>query len=180
MTLILDSSNHLSIRKQRQLARNTGQSYISTNKKFVPERKFQRLNSCKKKCFENISLENQQNMFNSYWKQGTYAKRTEYIKSWITLRAVERSRRRLLNSGSQSKMGKRFSAVYHLSTGNHETVVCRSCFCKTLGETNSFIENVLNNMTKSETRSLETSSRGKHPPKNKTPNAKSNRQVPGV
>lgn len=151
-----------------QQARNKGQNYVSKSGKLIAPREFKRLHHCRKECSQKISFENQKIIFDSYWQQGSYEKRTEYVKSLMRLKPVQRARRRKDSDISQQNLNRKFSAEYHSIVDGHEVIVCKQCFLMTLGETHSFLHNISNKTWMSQTKGPIETQKGKHTPKNKT------------
>lgn len=151
---------------QKQQDRNTGKEYVNSAGKTVPARTWCRLpDGCKRKCSTKITCEDQKRIFNSYWAQGNYIRRLAYVKGLIVLGPVQRFR------GSNKKL-RDFTAKYHLQHGAAKIQVCRKCFRLALGESESFIENVVTKIWETMDAQPDVDMRGRQPPKNKTPEAK--------
>lgn len=115
-------------------------------------------------CRLNITREEQLNNFNSYWEKGEYLKRKNYIKQLINVHPKHRSR------GNDIK-NRQCSATYQLYGQRGKIDVCRGCFLLTLGESKSFVEDVVGKLWQDE-KSVEIEARGRNTPPNKTSDEK--------
>lgn len=148
----------------RLIDRNSGRGYSTAKKKEIPPRKCTVLLDCKKMCRLNITREEQLNNFNSYWEKGEYLKRKNYIKQLINVHPKQRSR------GNDIK-NRHCSATYQLYGQRGKIDVCRGCFLLTLGESKSFVEDVVGKLWQDE-KSVEIEARGRNTPPNKTSDEK--------
>lgn len=153
-------------RRENQIKRNSGQSYVTKSKRIIEPRSMKRLEKCKRDCRSNISLENHCKIFSQYWNEASYKKRVEFVTASVTLHPKKRVRNK-----NKTKCRK-FSVNYHLHTDSTDVVVCKKCFLSTLGESDSFVKNVVSKCWTEETKLPSSDHRGKHAPKNKTSAAK--------
>lgn len=71
------------IRAERKEKRNLGQAYTTQSGKQVPERKFQVLKNCRKKCSLKVSTEHISLLFKKYWFMCDKNRRATYISGLI-------------------------------------------------------------------------------------------------
>lgn len=110
-----NSSNDLPkkcIRKERQIKRNLGQSYMTSSGKIVPERAMKRLSKCRKDCRNLVSLDDQMRTFTNYWSSGAYKARYSFVQSIVKIASIKRSKVK----GEKRKMRK-FTVIYYLNVG---------------------------------------------------------------
>lgn len=93
------------------------------------------------KCKEKVTDSERQRLFQEYWSMGDHDKRVSYVASLIRTREKASCR---LRGGEDEKSKYRFlTHSYNLDVSGEKVVVCKGCFLKVFGETNSFIEQVL-------------------------------------
>ena len=149
-------------RIMKQLKRNSGQSYKTKNGKIVNSRKMKQLEKCRSGCSLKLSFEDQTLIFNAYWKNASYKHRFNYVSSQISLQVKKRVRLR-----KKEKLRK-FTVLYNLNSEGLQVSVCKKCFINTLGETDSFCNNVIQKCWLEMNQSFASDKRGKHVPKNKS------------
>lgn len=148
-------------RKERKQKRNAGLAYVTGSGKLIEERRLTRLGPCKKNCQYHVSHEDQQRIFASYYREGNYSHRWNFVASNVVLVPKKRC------VGKKKKLRK-FSVEYHLKTESHDVCVCKGCFMKTLGETGAFIKSVVDNLFDSKNDLGIKDGRGKSIPTNKS------------
>lgn len=148
-------------RKQRQTNRNLGESYQTKTGKIVEKRKIQRLQQCKKRCSSDVSYEDQTRIFNSYWSQGEYIRRVNFVQNLVTVKQKKEVRK------GKGKLRK-YSVEYRLNAESQSVTVCQKCFLSTLGETESFVKNVVKKRWLQMNQSTTREQRGRHIPVNKS------------
>ncbi|XP_014225396.1 uncharacterized protein LOC106651423 isoform X2 [Trichogramma pretiosum] len=114
--------------KDRKILRNRGQAYVTVSGKLVQERSVKKLTSCRRKCSELITYDDQRIIFDKYYDQATYEKRFMFIKSHIEV---------------APRKQERINVKYYLPLANNKTEVCKKCFTDTLGETFGFVKTVI-------------------------------------
>ena len=140
--------------------------YTTKNGKEVKKRSMKRLTDCKNECCKNVLYEDQCRIFKSYWEQGTYEKRVNFVSHHLELHAKKRSR-------GQNLKNRKYTIDYYLTVESNRYRVCKTCFLSTLGETQAFIQSVSNKVWTGMNISVNNSDqRGKRIPKNKTPDNK--------
>ena len=112
--------------------------------------------------FKNNTIRYKNRIFKSYWELGDYSKRFNFAKSLINIKPKSRVRQR------KHKKFRKYTAQYHLNAEESTVIVCKTCFLKTLGETESFIKNVTNKTWSEMNRPLNSDNRGRARRKNKT------------
>lgn len=144
-------------RKSIKFKRNKGKSYVSSAGKIVKERKVKKLEDCRKKCKDKVSFEQQNKIFDHYWKLGSYNLRLAYASSLINVqnKTFERKQKNELKPRSRT-----MTNYYFLEFHGIRISVCQKCFRYTLCETEQFIKTVVR-------KKLEftgpTDKRGSHP-----------------
>ena len=142
------------VRKQK---RCHGQEYLSCTGKSVPRKAVQPHSciKCRFKCGENISEEQRQQIFDSYYSLGSYERQRDYICDMVrTVKPV------------RCKGYKTESHQYFLALGNEKHRVCRDFFMRTLDIGRKTIDYTLKR--KAHGRFGGKDRRGKHSPANKT------------
>lgn len=129
----------ISVKKLLQLRRNQGLEYISRNGIVRAPRKAIPMGICRKKCIENFTHQDQENICSSYWALGDYKKRVSYVAALIT--NVPKKSQTFGNDGQISKR-RDLNHKYHLRRAGYLIEVCKSCFRKTLCESAKFVDNV--------------------------------------
>lgn len=156
-------------RKQREECkrlRNHGMSYITEVGKSVEERKIGELKPCRLKCNERFHNSERKLIFNEYWGLGTRDRRALYLSSLITV--VGKKTERVYTKLEDGKCRK-FSCKYELVIDGERRPTCKGCFRSTFGETNAFINNIIEQKSTASSGIIPVDGRGRNSPKNKIP-----------
>lgn len=125
------------IKKDRQLNRNSGRSYTTKKGKVVAGRKCLPLESCRKKCALKVPFEKQKLIFEEYWRMGDYKSRLLFICGLVEIGE------KLSEKKSTRTKIRRITNYYSVNIDSDKVYVCKCCFLKCFGETNSFLRNVI-------------------------------------
>lgn len=114
---------------------NLKQTSNSFSRKNILPRQVRDLESCRKKCKEKISKEEQQYIFNQYWSDGSYQYRQIFIANSINVEGTQTH---------TSKIRQRLNTYrYYLKLPNRSVAVCKKCFRYTLCEGDKFIKTAM-------------------------------------
>lgn len=162
------SSRKLSRKRKEEIKklRNEGKTYISSNDKLVPARAMTTLGACRMKCNQKVSETQRERCFKNYWELGTRDRRVSYIASLVEL--APKNSQKL----GQVIVRRNFLCRYFLIVENAKICVCKSCFCKTFGETLGFVDRAVESMKRSTTGTISPDKRGKSSPPNKLTESK--------
>lgn len=117
------------------------------------------------RCRERFKDEDRKTIFDEYWGSGSYEKRVNFITSLVKKEKKASSKRK---KGEGKHRNREFTYKYHLRIiDGIEHYICKQCFCRTLGETNKFLEVCSQKISSNCSGIYESDRRGKHPPKNK-------------
>lgn len=141
----------------RKQLRNFGKSYTSTDGKHIPARAVRPLESCRKRCADRITHEEQQFIHQQYWGQGSYNLRKAYVTGLIEIQETNTIKR---VKHERNPRSRGHSYYYFLEVGGNRISVCQKCFRFTLSETEQFIKTVAK--AKLEGSSVSGDLRGKH------------------
>lgn len=124
-------------RSSSKILRNAGKSYITEKGKVVSERQTKELGSCRLKCAERITMAEQTQTFDNYWKLGDRDRRAAFVSKSVKIfpKKTQITGGRTSNRDCYCK--------YELEICNVAKPVCKECFCKILGETKGFVNVVI-------------------------------------
>jgi hypothetical protein len=124
------------MRQERRLKKISGQSYINTKGKLIPEKTLSPLTKCRKMCANLISFEKQKLTFENYRSIKDVSQRETYICSSINVTNKSTERRRLITSSKNREI----TAFYHIIIEGNRINICKQCFQKIFSITNKFLE----------------------------------------
>ncbi|CAG9781780.1 unnamed protein product [Diatraea saccharalis] len=153
--------------KNKRLKGEQYVSSVSKTKKVISQKVMKEpcSNSCKFKCSNNISNENRQSLFDTFWFTiNNWDQRRQYIVSSIDIIPVMRPRNRTNSESSRRKNTR----MYHLMLSGTRLRVCQKMFLNTFCVTEQFVSTSLSKIS-GVTNVVCPDLRGKHPPANKTP-----------
>lgn len=84
------------------------------------------LDKCKFNCYKKVTMGEQENIFNIYWRDSTPESRFTFINEMV-----------------ESEKKIRIQHIFHLNTSRGKVRVCRGCFRATINESKVFILDVL-------------------------------------
>lgn len=155
---------------ERKTNRNLGQKYSTSKGKIVAARTIKPLReNCRNKC-KNILNENiREEIFTEYWSLGTHDKRVAFISGLVGVEETKITRKKIVGKPTKNR---NITYIYKFCIQGEYKVVCKSCFCHTLGETEKFITCVMQNKLLSTSGITHEDLRGKSAPPHKTPQNK--------
>lgn len=149
------------VRKQKSVS---GKEYVSKKGKVVPAKTIKPPCSCKLKCYDKLSENERQEIFNSYWNEkNTNDIKRQFVSSCVDSQPIARSRKRNADSGKV----KENTLFYSFIVNKRSVRVCKVMFLNTLGISNKVVVNVLKKIQQGGI--IQPDLRGKHSPSNKTP-----------
>ena len=152
-------------RKERAMAkilRNTGKEYKTENGKRVKERQMKSLSKCRMKCKERFPDDVRLKIFEDYWNQGDHSKRTNFISSLICI--LEKKTTRIKHDSGKLR---KFSCRYEVGVMGDRKPICKKCFIDTFGETNAFINQIIQKRQSSISGIMKDDQRGRSEPTKK-------------
>lgn len=152
------------VRNERKRKRNFGEEYTMESGKIRKGRKCQTLRQCRMKCIDKFSDEDRNMIFKEYWGSGSHEKRVSFITALITKTKKACSKEKLADKKHKNK---EFTYKYHLRINGEKFNICKTCFRRTLGETNKFLELCSIRINSSCSGIFENDQRGKKQPSNK-------------
>ncbi|KAE8749578.1 hypothetical protein FOCC_FOCC003566 [Frankliniella occidentalis] len=147
--------------KQQKELRNSGKRHTTVKGKVVAARRRKPPHECKTNyCHKIVTPEIGDELFREYWNQSSHNKRVAYVASHVESKPVKRSRPRkhILNRE------KTAHNKYFLEIDGSRHQVCRKTFLGTLGETDRFVRNVVDNKSHSKSGITTDDRRGKKTP----------------
>ncbi|GBM98364.1 hypothetical protein AVEN_273389-1 [Araneus ventricosus] len=110
-------------REERKKRRNSNMSYVNIYNKVVEPKIFRDyICNCSRKCYQQVTIQNRIDCFESFWNTGDYNIQTILLWNMVKQHKVERRHR------GNDKNRRSFSRVYTLNG----VEVCRDFFCQTL------------------------------------------------
>lgn len=97
---------------------------------------FSPLDSCRKKCSNVVSLEQQKIIFKHYWNLGNYVLRRTYIAGLIDVKRTKSKKR-------DAYRNRPNAFTYFVEINGDRKVVCRVCFESMFKESEGFIKTSL-------------------------------------
>lgn len=147
-------------------ARLQGKSYVSKvakKKKDVEARSLKPSCTCRAKCFEKLSNEVRQSIFDNFWSEcNNWEQRRQYVADRVTKTIKLRTR---VNSSFEVDKRK-FNYNYSLKVNDNIINVCKVMFLNTLSIGEKYVKITVNK--KNESGMTENDRRGRHVPSNKT------------
>lgn len=156
-------------RKQKEECkrlRNYGMSYKREQGKIVKERKMGELTPCRLKCNERFHNSNREVIFNEYWSLGSRDRRALYLTSLITVVGKKTQRVHVVPEDGKCR---KYSCKYEIVIDGERRPICKGCFRSTFGETNAFINNIIEQKSSVSSGVIPVDGRGKNSPKTKIP-----------
>lgn len=126
--------------ENRKNLRNMGKCYKTKAGKTVSDRKVRNLEICKYKCKDKISKEQQQSIFNSYWKLSSNKLRQSFVSGLIDIQDTKSERK---DKSATNPRARLHSYKYSLVINGENILVCQKCFLYTLCETQAFIKTII-------------------------------------
>ncbi|XP_049317002.1 uncharacterized protein LOC125779776 [Bactrocera dorsalis] len=125
-------------REERKRKRNSGDSYVTRKRKPIQEKQFSNLDcKCTKKCFNKITEEQRNKIFEAFWKIGTFSAQNAFIRG--LLKPILPVRRRPTTAEKNRTSSNRFS---HNVAGETKRV-CKRYFLETLKISNGRLTSAL-------------------------------------
>ncbi|KAJ8885683.1 hypothetical protein PR048_011881 [Dryococelus australis] len=94
------------VRNSKRRKRNAGQSYVTESGKKIRARSFRRLSHCRVKCELKVNQENQQELFQQYWRMGTRDRRASYLADLMTYTKPNQKQKSPGTSTTPDKRGR--------------------------------------------------------------------------
>lgn len=157
----------------RRNKRAKGEEYTNTKGVLIPAKEINTDHQCpcNGKCHEKIKPERQGQLFSKFYELSNFDLQSSYLHSLVSV--VIKARSFKIRDDTTSKP-KQFSRLYHFPDINGKLIrVCKSFFKHVLKVSDGRLTRVLKNKSVGDTPPIDR--RGKHNPKNKTPEPKVNK-----
>ncbi|KAF2885977.1 hypothetical protein ILUMI_20194, partial [Ignelater luminosus] len=152
-------------RKQREIAkllRNTGKEYLNEKGETVKPRTMKPLTECRMKCKDTFPDDIRLALFKEYWKLGHRGKRANFLSLLICILD-----KKTICVRVESDKVRKFSCKYELVVNGERKSICKKCYISTFGETNAFVNPIIQNRQFSVSSIIGNDKRGRSEPKHK-------------
>lgn len=124
---------------------------------------------CSRKCCTKVAEDQRRILFDGFWASGDFNTQNSYLCGCV--KVIEPKRRSTPRAATSATPSRRlYSRVFYLNNKGISVEVCKTIFLRTYGISNGRMDRALRSQAK-ESGSPHMDQRGRHEPKNKTPDA---------
>lgn len=152
------------IRKSLKLM---GKEYFNSYGK-IKRAKAVKLTVCSKcpyKCSQNITQDQRNTIFSSFWNCGSYERQKDFICSWVKEKETKTLHDPQKPSSNRKK--RKVAREFYFKIEEKEVRVCKTFFTATLDVSNMYVDHAMKHCSSSGTYASQEN-RGRHTPSNKT------------
>lgn len=150
-------------KNQRKYLKNTGQAYISTRGKAMPEKSIRPpcTSTCRLSCSNKFSTDDRNIIFKTYWGLNSFQRQRDFLASCVKQVEPEFRTIKIRKGGDVNRKCRKPNTSYFLVNKGIEIRICKTFLLNTLVISNKPLRTVIENKFAS-TSVIPTDKRGKH------------------